>query len=461
MEMAADEVTHAFAGHFAGTRMPVAVLQGNLGDESDSEDDKSEDGDGSVEMDVANTGEITSAFAQQKTSVFNSQQSVVTRLPAMGPGTETARAKPRFSEVVRQEDAEDAEILRSLGLGKGSVASQSPKKRGAVMFGGVPSSDNDDATGEIDEDADTEDDRTAPMDMTTAVGTVVTVEGSAEPAQQEEADDDADISMEMSLAEKTMELDQTADMQDATSYGKIFVTDVGVPAPSTPSARLRAEMHARQIAQGITPTESPKRSPRRLSVMPHSPARPSPLSTAVVPARSPAKSPLKLSVTAPTGFSQVSPVSPMKASAASPRKIAQSPARTRSSPIKRASVAMPGATTPTRQTSPSKTTSMTPGRTPRSTFTPKVLVPPQSTGRSPGGSLSLRGLLQEQLARNSMTSQQMASPKSYPPPSSLAKSPKRRASASWDSPKAKMARLAEQDVTGSSFGGYGDDVSAV
>ncbi|ORY74099.1 Spc7 kinetochore protein-domain-containing protein [Leucosporidium creatinivorum] len=478
MEMAGDEITHAFAGHFAGTNMPISALQGN---QDDDDDDSESDSDGSMAMDEANTGEITSAFAQQKTSVFNSQQMAGSAPPpsasSVAPVPSAMKTKPRFSEVARQEDAEDEEILRSLGMAKGKgTSADKGKQRSAVMFGGVPSSegDDEDQTGMVDEDADTEDegDRTSAMEMTMAVGSVLAVGGSQntapsqEEADQDEDEEDGDASMDMSVAEKTMDLDQTADMMDATTYGGI----IGVPAPSTPSARLKAELHARQLAQGITPTEKVRNSPRRLanppSVIDAPPA--SPRAIASMP-----KSPRKVAppIKAVTPVKHSSPaklVSPVKIPSA--LKVA-TPDRARSSPVNapssasrasaRPSTSAAATATPPRAASPVKTT-LTPGRTPRSPFVPRVQAPPPSAGRSPGGSLSLRGLLQEQLARGA--SQPSPNKGPYPAPSSLAMSPKRAARGSWESPKTKHRVLEmkeseknEEDLTGSSFGAYMDE----
>lgn len=478
MEMAGDEITHAFAGHFAGTNMPVSALQPN---QDDQDDDSESDSDGSMAMDEANTGEITSAFAQQKTSVFNSQQTAGSAPPplptAVAPAPSAMKSKPRFSEVARREDAEDEEILRSLGMAKGKGAAlDKGKQRSAVMFGGVPSSegDDEDRTGMIDEDADTEDegDRTSAMNMTMAVGSVLAVGGSQSTApsqeQQEAEEEDDDASMDMSVAEKTMDLDQTADMMDATTYGGIL----GVTVPSTPSARLKAELHARQLAQGITPTEKLRNSPRRL-VNPSSfiDAPPtSPRAIASMP-KSPRKIATPVKAVTPVKHSSpaklVSPVKiPSALQVATPDRARSSPARAPSS-ISRAS-ARPSTSaataTPPRAASPIKTT-LTPGRTPRSPFVPRVQAPPPSAGRSPGGSLSLRGLLQEQLARGA--SQPSPGKGPYPAPSSLAMSPKRAARGSWESPKTKHRVLEmketeknEEDLTGSSFGAYMDEVSS-
>ena len=102
MEMASNDQTRAFAGHFGGTLVPADLYEGE-------DSSGSEDVDGSMEMEEADG--ITRAFQPQA--------------QALG-------GKPRFSEVVRQEDAEDEEIRRQL-----AEQEKGGKTRGTVMFGGV------------------------------------------------------------------------------------------------------------------------------------------------------------------------------------------------------------------------------------------------------------------------------------------------------------------------------------
>jgi hypothetical protein len=486
MEIASDEDTRRFAGHFAGTTVPASALDQDEDDDmvnGDLEaDGESDEDDGTAEMDVANTGEITSAFAQEQTSVFNSQRAATTtgttqsapsamrarprfsevvrqqdaededamRELGMAKGgnsqeaaaSSAVRPRPRFSEAARQEDAEDEELLRELGIAKGGAkpaatapsAQSNGKGRASVMFGGVPSSDDADDAAQLDEDDDTEDhsDQTSAMDVTMdqtmALGRVLSVAGVVASHKEDQEDfveegekeggedDEEDASMEMSIAEKTMDFDQTADMLDATTYGGI----VSAPAPSTPSARLQAQLFARQLAEGILPagTASPMRNSPRRVVFPV-PAQPQQVLPTPPTVANPLKSP-RVIANIPKSPSKVS--SPVKA-----RFIEPAPAASTS--------------TPTRSTSP------------------KVCAP-LSAGRSPGGSLSLRGMLQAQLSQNAA----QASPRSpYAPPSSLASSPKRAARGSWESPRAKSrvvelkGKSTEEDSTGSSFGGYLDE----
>ncbi|KAM0786347.1 hypothetical protein ACM66B_001819 [Microbotryomycetes sp. NB124-2] len=423
MELAPDEVTHAFRGHFAGTKLPVSVLTGQEQDEDEDEDEANEttddttqqSEDGTADMDEANTGEITKAFAQQKTSVFNSQQSSATVVAATtAPPASSIRSpgkKPRFSEVVRREDAEDDEIMRQLGLTRAGASAA--------------------ARLEHDDDNDT-----AAMDMTTAVGGVL----QAPIALVEDA------TMDMSMADKTMDMDQTADMQDTTSVGRILSTSSGatepappVSAPSTPNSRR----------------QSLARSPRRLSVKsPRSPRRLAnpPAAEAFSATQSPAHS---LSPLPPSQL--VSPfklATPLKAALESDtHSTAAAPAVNVPAADITANLTVP-AKTPPRLISPLKS-SLTPGRTPRSSgFTPRVLVPPQSAGRSPGGSLSLRGLLQEQMASRTTTTattttaetSSARSPARASPRKTLlgAPSPKRQADSMLESPRVKLARMSEE-----------------
>lgn len=437
MEIAADEVTRAFAGHFAGTTVPASAFD-DPNDEDEQEDEEDSDDEGSSDMDVANTGEITSAFASQKTGVFNSG---ISQPPAVAPAPAPSALRPETSVAP---------------VDKG-------KSRVSVMFGGVPSSDDEDATMDIDEDADTAD-HTGAMDMTSAVGGLITVGGApsqgltveevvsaveetvvAEEEDEEEDDDDESAAGEMSMAE------QTVDMMDATSYGGIL----SVATPSTPSARLQAQLFARQLGDGTLPANaSPVRSsPRRL-------VNPTPERQNTATFKSPARPPAPI-------FAPKSPIVPPKSPRAlelkSPARRAASPRKSlvgAPSPARQPVVSAAAVATPPRPVSPIKrsTTPTLAATTPRATFTPKVL-PPVSAGRSPGGSLSLRGLLQEQLNRTA------ASPKSprAAPPSSLA-SPKRAGKGTWDSPKSvsrlselKGVALTEDDNTESSFGGYLDE----
>ncbi|KAK4051993.1 hypothetical protein OIO90_004523 [Microbotryomycetes sp. JL221] len=421
MELAADEVTHAFRGHFAGTKLPVSVLTGQDEEEQDQnfEGDDSvqstnEDSeDGTADMDEANTAEITSAFAQQKTSVFNSQSAPQQQpqASARSPGK-----KPRFSEVVRQEDEEDDEIMRHLGLRK-------PGSSAADVKTHETEQDEDEG-----DDAERHDD-TAAMDMTTAVGVVLQASSTVS---------DAATVPSSNAVDADMETDQTADVQDATGVGGILTTSVA-RAPANDKATNSAPATPNSRRQSLA-----SRSPRRLSLRsPRSPRRLTnpPSAEAFATGRSPARS-----------------VSPM-------------PAAPIVSPVRRAMSLEPGAVSSSSQLEPSSslvvptktpprvisplrsTTTLTPGRTPRSGFTPRVLVPPQSAGRSPGGSLSLRGLLQEQMAsRTSTTTTSSSSGPSIKSPARASPrktllgvpSPKRAADSMLESPRVKLARVTEE-----------------
>ncbi|KAK4050282.1 hypothetical protein OIV83_003603 [Microbotryomycetes sp. JL201] len=425
MELAADEVTHAFRGHFAGTKLPVSVLTGQEQEDDDQDDDDADDtmedqsrsDDGTVDMDEANTGEITKAFAHQQTSVFNSQQPPSANVSAAPPASSirSPGKKPRFSEVVRKEDAEDDEIMRQLGLTKGGP----PLAERASLSG-------------LSEPA------IEPADDTAATELMLATGGLTHAANLEDATMDmsmVDKTVDMSMADKTMELDQTADMQDATTFGRILSTNTSAPAsgPSTPNSRR----------------QSLARSPRRLSVKsPRSPRRLAnpPTAEAFAQSQSPAKS---LSSLPPTQLASplnlAAPIKEAPGVAAEGSAVAVDVTNNLTVPIK---------TPPRAVVSPLKS-SLTPGRTPRSGFTPRVLVPPQSAGRSPGGSLSLRGLLQEQMASRTTTSMTAAattnmaatkSPARASPRKTLVgmPSPKRRAESMLESPRVKLARMSEE-----------------
>ena len=403
MEMAGDEVTRAFAGHFGGT-VPASVYDdAEVDEEVIGEGIEEELEDGTEEMDVAEGDEITRFFAKEQTVLFNAQA-----LPSAFKGTKAATKasplKPRKSVGVRMqtEDEEDEEAMKSLGLGRGN------KPRASVAFGGS-------AVPEEEDDADTdEDDRTMAMDLTMAVGgTILSTTnqprnvGFAGFADNSDADEDTTVEniQETSMSEQTM------DMEAATAnYGGILPSapvDLGVLTPTTASARLQAQLFARQsLTNSGTPVKAPM-SPRRLSV---------------------------------------------------PRSVHASPH------VLQSASRSPRATTPTRN---SPTKRMAP-----------------LSNRSPGGSLSLRGmLLQEQHARMSLAN--AGSP--APPPSSLAQaSPAtqmRRTMGSpsvvrqveavpggwesprvsgWESPiqaKAKVELAREEESTGSVYGSsYGEEV---
>ena len=406
MEIAGDEVTRAFAGHFGGT-VPASVYDdAGVDEEVMGEGIEEELEDGTEEMDVAEGDEITRFFAKELTVLFNAQA-----LPSAFKGTKAATKasplKPRKSVGVRMqtEDEEDEEAMKSLGLGRGN------KPRASVAFGGSKVEEEDDA------DTD-EDDRTMAMDLTMAVGGTIlsaTMQprnvGFAGFADNSDAEEDTTVE---NIQEESMS-EQTMDMEAATAnYGGILPpapVDLGVLTPTTASARLQAQLFARQsLTTSGTPVKAPM-SPRRLSV---------------------------------------------------PRSVHASPH------VLHAAGRSPRATTPTRSSPTKKSSTL--------------------SNRSPGGSLSLRGmLLQDQHARQSLA--HANSPiVSAPPPSSLAQaSPAtqlRRTMGSpsvmrsveavpggwesprvsgWESPiqaKAKVELAArEEENTGSVYGSsYGEEV---
>ncbi|KAK4703067.1 hypothetical protein P7C70_g3156, partial [Phenoliferia sp. Uapishka_3] len=453
MEMATD-ITHAFAGHFAGT-VPVSVYEEDSANSArDDATEAYESEDDGEDMEVAE-GDVTSAYASQFTVVHNSgvsfqvgsadgspekgkgkakpRFSEVARqedaedaaaMAELGLARGAAKPKPRFSEVARKEDAEDAELLRQLGLQKGRAAKQN------VSFGGVPSSEDD--------EEDVGGGEEATMDLTMAIGKVLSQQAA------EEEDEAADVSVDMSFAtiapaDQTMDLDdedqttemddQTTNMVEATQYGGIITsTSASVPSvpavapplpsaavPSTPSARLKAQLFQRQSLGGAVPTSPRPNSPRRVT---------STVSLPGLPAKSPAKPP------------------------PSPRRIV--------SPVKQAA---PGSPSTPRRASRVSASPMKKPTTPSFVNASQQLGLANSARRTPGGSLSLKGLMEEQ--------RQLG----FPPPSSLA-SPKPSpapAARRWDSPRGvgtsrveeiRAAQVPEEDSTGSSYGLYGDEENA-
>lgn len=393
MEMAGDDVTVAFAGHFKGS-IPASVY---AEDEDEDEDlmgaGIEDDEDCTQEMDVAEGDEMTRFFVKETTAIINAQAlpSALRSNPA--PISTSTGFKPRASVGVRMqsEDDDDEAIMKSLGLGKGN------RPRASVAFRGAPTEDEED-------DADTdEEDRTMAMDMTVAIGSTIVSStsaagrvGFAGVEDDSEEEDEEDISM----------MEQTMDMEAATgNYGSILKPEVefhdpGVATPSTASARLQAQLFARQslngIAPGTTPIKAPN-SPRRSSI-------------------------------------------PRSNTAASPRVAGRV-----SQIAQNALLGSPSVSSPARKA-------------------------PSSSNRSPGGSLSLRGmLLQEQHTRV-----QPAPPSSLAQPSPIIAqrktfgSPMRKQAipavggwesptvGGWESPVAAQSRATkkEQDVDSSLFVSY-------
>ncbi|SCZ87605.1 BZ3500_MvSof-1268-A1-R1_Chr2-2g05071 [Microbotryum saponariae] len=277
MEIVGDEMTVAFASHFAGCNMPVSAVIGQDDETLSDDEQRSESGSDGDSMEIANADEITSAFGQE-----------LGARPSMA-------GRPRPSEMRRQEDADDDAIMRELGLvkAKGASAARAPARPKGIMFAGVPSSD-DDAPQANEEDDDngaiTVADGTMAMDCTSAIGRVVAVAGagagvgtSAQDEYSDDEDDEASIAMDLTgrtdvTSTNLMDLTSTS-LLDTTSTNLVDMTStslmemknpflgiVSAPTPSTPLARQRAQVFARQVAAGLLPAEpSPiPASPRRV-----------------------------------------------------------------------------------------------------------------------------------------------------------------------------------------------------
>lgn len=426
MEMASNDETRAFAGHYKGTLLPVGLYEEEEEDDDEESDEDAsgelEDDGQSMEMEVAGEG-VTRAFAVFASSVGGS-------------------AKPRPSEVLRQEDAEDEELLRiQRGAGKATLPS-STKGKAKVMFGGVADSDEGESFLEysIEEEGVTVDDQT--MDVTMALGGVIEVSEAGKrksiaPVSQEQDDEEEEEDDDNEEQDgQTMDLDQTAemtrDMQDATSYGGIVssqpyvpassytsanlaLVGVGIPTPSTPSARLQAQLFARQsLTGGPTPAAAPaspyRASPRRALLPPSSIVQP------FVAPSSPRRVP-----TSPRKSGIVAPSTPLANSTpTAQRQMSASPNKSRSKTT----------TTPNRPHFAFGT---------RSPFVPGGA---SSARKSPGPS-NMRGMLQDQLHRNH---QGLASPAG-------AAATKRVVELMGEQNKS-----AEEELTGSSFDGYEGDL---
>ncbi|GAA5841839.1 hypothetical protein JCM9279_003125 [Rhodotorula babjevae] len=259
MEIAGDEVTLAFRGHFAGTQIPVSALQ-----EDDDEHDEGsslersmdEDEDGTMAMDEVTDG-VTSAFAahfaQPAAAASSSQEageggfdaSVVharaqaettPAFPLFGAASSASssaaakaadiaqaykRAGPRPSELARQEDEDDEAVMRELGFARGGRPRKS-RVGSTIVEEDEDEDDENDSEGEVDME-----DATGAMDMTTAIGGIVQAassqEGSAvveEEDDDEEMDSDAEVSFQLISGERTVDMtfatdaDGVADQDD-------------------------------------------------------------------------------------------------------------------------------------------------------------------------------------------------------------------------------------------------------
>jgi len=435
MEIAGDEVTLAFKGHFAGTQLPISALLPTAEEEdgnhsSEEEDEGERDENGTQAMD-----EVTSDLTNQHTGGFDAQ-AVNSRAQAEEQQRQAASTlqqeqskapvqpkpptkRPRFSTVARQEDDEDEQIMRSLGFAKGGKPRKSRVRLARV------GEEDEDAEEEEEEGSDMEDeDGTAAMEMTTAVGGIVSQQPSSQPEDSDDEADSAEVSMQLiggpgtNSNEVTMDLDQTMDMEEATAnYGSILSRPLPRPSlaprlaspirsrtaspsrsPAPPSSRTVQSSRAGSVPLGDnallgTPSKSPVRrsggygtpqprqpsplpSPRRVSAP--RPAPPPPVAQPQLPksparARSRSASPVKQTPFLPP--SSLAAKSPSSLAAKSPRRTpaispaARDPLRSSTSPVKSASTALASVTRPRQSI---------------------------AAGRSPGGSLSLKGLLAQQ-----------------------------------------------------------------
>lgn len=265
------------------------------------------------------------------------------------------------------------------------------------IFGGAQEfdADEDEEGTEMDEDEEMDDtaEQSVTMEMTAAIGHILGEQQQEQEQEQEEQAQENDETAEMDITGHSMEMttafggivqdeqhsdddvsqhdesvDQsmggdTMDMEDATSYGAILPSDAtGVPTPSTPSSRLRASLTAVQNAQkeGTPARYLDNMSPRRAS-----------LPRGATPERRASRAPTPELSGSPAAGTPNS-ASPLSARKSTPSR---TPSRTTSAQKARRESSVPGS--PRR--SPRKSeAAMTPG-----------------TSRSPGGSLSLAGLLKQ------------------------------------------------------------------
>ncbi|GAA5954624.1 hypothetical protein JCM3765_003832 [Sporobolomyces pararoseus] len=401
MEIAGDEVTLAFKGHFAGTQLPVSALQPEQDqeDEEEQEPPSSEIGSAADENGTQAMDEVTNDFTSQ--NLLQQSQSQEQQQPKVQPN------RPRFSTIVREEDDEDEEIMRSLGFAKGGKPRKS--RVGLAPLGEQEEEEEMDEEDEEGSDMEVGEDGTQAMEMETAV-----IGGSTTQQPDESEDEEAESAeVSMQLIGGAGSNDNTMDMVEATaSYGSILSAPLPRPslAPRQPSSPLRIRSasppkspaaHIASTTQGspvnraqsvpplgdsallATPSRSPFRrssgygtpsSSRRLSPLP-SPRRvalpsPAPATTSTAPA--PPKSPARRSASPVKGPF----LPPSSLAGKSPHSKTQTQTRTPSpGPRARASV------------SPLKSAARTMTNRPR---------PSLAAGRSPGGSLSLKGLMAQQ-----------------------------------------------------------------
>lgn len=383
------DITNAFASHFNPTPFQEEQEQQEDGEE-EAEDDEG--------MEIVNESEVTRAFQ-------------------LGLGG--AKAKPRFSEIVRNEDEDDEAVLRELGLYNARVQA------------GVVEKEDEDMEEEEEEESRQQVEQTVEMDMTVAVGRIITTssknndddEDDEEEQEQVQEDDTTSHTQELSFATTDAEGDQitgTIMMEETRIHGSgILSRSLPPPPPLTPAER---RLQARRISS-IVANEEEEKSGRRGSL--GSSRRGLPLPTTTVTSSSSVQmSTITTSILTTKSAILEFPI--LNSANISPR-------RKSSSPRKNPSASPTKLSTPSRSRSRSR--SQSPTKPP-----PSMSIGPVG-GRSPGGSLSLRGLILKEQFENSQE-------RIFLPPSYLARkslSPRRSPSRRGEE---------EKDNTGSSFGTY-------
>jgi hypothetical protein len=295
MEMANDEVTRAFAGHF-GSSVPQAIYDAQDGvdddlngpgmeeEEEDSFLDQSQGGEMSMEQ-VGSQEEITRFFKGEHTALVNAQ--LIAPLPlTAAPTTSSGPIKSGFMAGRKSiglvlQDEEDRALMASLGLARGGQPQPKLKSRASVSFGGGNRANDEDQEGDDDEEEEDDDDtiddnatatmildddgdRTQAMDMTIASGLIISSLSTSATASaplparvgfQGVADSDEEDDDEAVLRELK------GNQQESSKIS----TEFGIPTPSTPTARLQAQIFARQQSLlGNTSTGKAPMSPRRV-----------------------------------------------------------------------------------------------------------------------------------------------------------------------------------------------------
>lgn len=456
MEIAGDEVTLAFRGHFAGTQLPISALQPEVDPEEDNRFN-GEVGTAGHERGIA-TQPLGALDGTEPASV--SAAASASQAPStMGSATDRPH-RPRFSTIVRQEDDEDEEIMRSLGFAKGGKPRKS--RIGTVRLD-VPSADEGDSASEEGEDgSDMDEDGTQAMDMTTAVGGIIQQQGHAVESSEHLEDEDEDEDDEAESAEVSMQLigntsvnpdgandvddsDMTADMVEATaSYGSILSAPLPRPSLATRPEPHNSPVRARTASPPKSPADAAAREAMQSPVGVRAQSVPPLGGNAATVLGTPSKSPFRRSggYGTPTSARRMSPLpSPRRILAPLPsdssaRTLSPAPppgrARSRSaSPVKQTPFLPPSslagksthksAQTPpppppsardgqTRGSIPSPVKSI-PSKAPTSSNPSSARPPPRhslAAGRSPGGSLSLKGLMVAQQQQQRTTASHSA-----------------------------------------------------